>query len=409
MPGFRHGIAPPRRGARLDAAVASYDEALAIGADYADAHYSRATIQGALGRYESAIASYDAAAALRPAIRFLRKDRLAAKMQICDWRDFGAELAALRTGVESDAPIANPFCLLGVCDSAELQARAARIYARELFPPDGFLGPIPRRERHQKIRIAYVSPDFRMHPIAALMAEVFERHDRERFEIIALSTGGDTGDEGRRRLERAFDRFIDVRGMSDQAVALLARRLGVDIAVDLAGFTTDCRARIFALRAALPLFRKDYLPAELSGQRLDPHDIEPGFFACGAAVAAGRVRLLLLRCCYKITPDVFAGWLRILRRVETSVLWLHTTTAAAARNRRSAACGAGIDPGRLVFGDQLPMPDYLARERVAANRLVAALFDSARFTRALETAYTIIYERHLAGLPPEHIQVGTAT
>lgn len=154
-------------------------------------------------------------------------------------------LNRLLSGIARDEAVAAPFVVLAVSESAQIQRRAAQIWVRKKCSPDPLLPALVKRARHPRIRIGYFSADFRNHP-----AELFETHDRARFEVTAFSLGPDTNDEIRQRLQRAFDRFIDVRHLSDRDVALLSRSMELDIAIDLGGFTEDSRPSIFALRAA---------------------------------------------------------------------------------------------------------------------------------------------------------------
>jgi len=235
---------------RKDAALVNFDRAVALKPDYADAFYSRADALLLMKQYVAAIASYDEALILKPEFRFLLGMRRHAKMHICDWSDLESDVERLTAGLEADAMVSPPFPILALLDSAPLHHKSAQIWAREEHPVDHALPALLKHPSRDKIRIGYFSADFYDHPVAALMAETFEAHDRSRYEVTAFSFGLDAQDDMRRRMERAFDRFIDVRGKSDQDIALLARSLRIDIAVDLGGYTGSSRTRIFALRAA---------------------------------------------------------------------------------------------------------------------------------------------------------------
>ena len=252
---------------------------------------------------------------------------------------------------------------------------------------------------NDRIKIAYLSADFRQHPVAYLMAELLERHDRGRFEIIGLSFGPDDRSEMRARLVAAFDQFLDVRAKSDAEVARLLCELKVDIAIDLQGYTRDCRPRILAHRPA-PI-QVNYLgfPGTMGAEFIDyiiadetvvPFEHQP-FYAekivhlpdCYqvndtkrkiAEWMPTRQEVELPEegcafCCFnnnwKITPEVFGVWMRLLHAVEGSVLWLFGDNESAERNLRKEAQARGIDPARLVFAGRLPLEDHLARHRLA--------------------------------------------
>lgn len=503
------------------AAVESYDRAIAIEPAFAQGHAKRANALQELGRFDAAIAGYDAALAIDPTLDGLFGARLYAALQICDWRDHGRDIAELAVRIGRHEAAAHPFCVLVTSDSPEIQNEAARLWVRAQCPPNPALGAIRRSARRRKIRIGYFSGDFRNHPVARLTAELFEAHDRSRFEVLGFSYGPDTRDEMRRRLGAAFDRFLDVREHSDSEIALQARHLRLDIAVDLGGFTQHSRPGVFALRAAavqavyigylgtLAAPYMDYLIADPSlipraWRRhyrekiayLPSYQVNDSKRRIGDRVFTrqelGMPRAGVVFCCFnanhKITPQTFAGWMRILGRVAGSVLLLYAENDAAERNLRAEARRSGVDECRLVFAGRLPYADYLARYRIAdlfldtypynagatasdalwtglpvltrrgasmasrmgssllqslglpelvtstqaqyeavavelgthakrlagirqklaANRPAAPLFDTRRFTACLEKAYAGMHERSRAGMAPADIHVQAA-
>jgi predicted O-linked N-acetylglucosamine transferase (SPINDLY family) len=269
---------------------------------------------------------------------------------------------------------------------------------RETCQADDSLGTIPKRAPHGKIRVGYFSADFREHPVASLLAELIETHDRSRFEVIAFSFGPEAPDEMRKRLARAFDRFLDVQGKSNLEIASLARSLSLDIAVDLGGYTHGNRANMFALRAApLQVSYIGYLGTMGAGYMdyliADPTIISPAdqrhysekiLYLPSYQANDSKRRIAdhvftrkeldlpgtgFVFCCfnttYKITPATFAGWMRISTSVEGSVLLLYADTAAVVSNLRNEARRSGVDADRLVFGKRLPIPEYRARYRAA--------------------------------------------
>jgi len=409
---------------RHEEAVASYDRAIQLKPLFAEAFQACGSSLFNLRRFEAAVASYDRAIALKPDYKFILGMRRYAKMQLCDWDDLAPDLERLTQGLTTYDAVCSPFPVLALVDSATLQRLAAEIWVREQCPSNAALGPIPVRLRSDKIRIGYFSADFRTHPVSALTAELFEAHDRSRFEITAFAFGPESGDPMRMRLERTFDRFIDVRGQSDMEVATLARKIGVDIAVDLGGFTEHGRTRIFALRAA-PI-QVNYLgyPGTMGAEYVDyligdrtvvpeaqqrhytekivylpnsylPHDssrtISQTVFT---REELGLPRTGFVFCCfnnsYKITPSTLDGWMRILSRVENSVLWLSQNNPTAASNLRQEAARRGVDAERLIFADRMSsLPDHLARHRAAD------LFLDTRPYNAHATAIDALW----AGLP----------
>jgi predicted O-linked N-acetylglucosamine transferase (SPINDLY family) len=383
---------------QFPAALASYDRAISIRPDYPAAYVSRGNVFLDLKQHEAAIASYDRAIALKPDFKFLQGLRRHTRMQICDWGDFDVDVARLLAGIERNELVSQPFPLLALSESGPLHRKAAEIYARQEFPPNRALPAILKRPRHDRIRIGYFSADFRDHPVATLAAELFETHDRSKFETTAFSFGPDTQDEMRRRMERGFDRFIDVRARSHADVALLARTLEIDIAVDLMAFTEKCRPQIFALRAAPVQVNFLGYPGTMGAPYMDyviadrtlipegsqshysekiiylPHSYQANDVKRSIAETKftrenlGLPPTGFVFCCfnnsYKITPSTFDSWMRILRRVEGSVLWLLEDNASVAKNLRREALRRNVQAERLIFARRVPMPEHLARQRV---------------------------------------------
>ena len=383
---------------QLAAAMVSFDQAIAINPRYAEAHANRGHALRDLKQYEAAIAAYSRGLALKPDIGFLQGQRLQVKMQICDWNGLEAELAELGSRVERGEAVCNPFFLLALSDSAALHKKAAQIWVREECRPNCALPVIPKRARRGKIRLGYFSADFRNHAVSILAAELFEIHDRSKFEVTAFSFGPDTRDEMRQRLQGAFDRFTDVRGKSDRDVALLARQMELDIAVDLGGFTTGSRSNVFALRAAplqigylgyLGTTAANYMDYLIADDSIVPaahqeHYTEKLVYLPSYQVNDSKrcipdrhftrgelglpARGFVFCCfndCYKITPDTFDSWMRVVAKVQSSVLFLYAASESAQANLRKEAVKRGVEPHRLVFGGKLSYADYLARYRSA--------------------------------------------
>jgi predicted O-linked N-acetylglucosamine transferase (SPINDLY family) len=385
---------------QLEAAVASFDEALRIRPDYADALCHRGDALRELGRLEAAVASYEQAIRVRPDYEYLTGTLLHARMQIGDWADHAASVAALGAKIRSGQKASLGFPVLALTSSAELQQHCAQVFVRDKLPPDESLGAFPKPSaRRSKIRLGYFSADFHDHATSHLMAGLFEEHDRRRFETYAFSFGPTRNDPMRLRVFRAFGKFIDVREMSDRDVARLSRELGVDIAIDLKGFTQGGRPGIFALRAA-PV-QVNYLgyPGTLGAEYIDyliadrivvpesnlAYCTERLAYLPGCYQANDRQRTIANRaftrtelglpqsgfvyCCfnntYKISPEVFDSWARILRQVEGSALWLLADNPSATRNLRREAAQRGIEAQRLVFAERVPGAEHLARHRAA--------------------------------------------
>jgi len=235
---------------RFEEAVASYDLALGLVPDYAQAHMNRGNALNELGRHADAVDSFDRAIEYAPDIPYLLGTRLHVNMQMCDWRHYRERLDAVLDAVKSNQPASLPFPLLALTSDPALQLRAAQTWITATYPAAKQAHRFSKRANKTRLRIGYFSADFRQHPVAQLIAGLFEAHDRSRFEIYAFSSGPDTRDEMRLRLESGFEHFIDVREESDAQLIARARELELDIAVDLSGLTTGCRPAVFAARVA---------------------------------------------------------------------------------------------------------------------------------------------------------------
>jgi predicted O-linked N-acetylglucosamine transferase (SPINDLY family) len=284
-------------------------------------------------------------------------------------------------------------------DSAQLQCKSAEIRVRAKCPPNPELGNIRKRPSHGKLRIGYFSADFHDHACMHLLAGVFEQHDRLRFELTMLSYGPDSNDAMRKRLRSACTDFVDVRRLPDIEIARLARKRKIDIAVDLNGYSRDGRSGIFALRAAPVQVSFVGYPGTMGAGYIDylvadrivipehtqlhyrekivrlPNSYQPNDKSrrisdreCSRE-EYGLPPSAFVYCCfnnsYKITPTVFESWMRILRRVDSGVLWLLEDNPIAKNNLQREAVRHGVDGGRLIFTPRTELSGHLARHRVA--------------------------------------------
>ena len=387
---------------RYDGVVADADTLLSIDPKDAEAWYKKGIALSALRRHDEAFKAFDAAYAGRPGLPGLEGRRLQAKLFICDWTDIGEEIARLRRHVQDGQNVTTPFALLSVARSPAEQLRCAQTYVKNTYPTgiEKALSSSARRTAHSgRVRLAYLSADFRDHAMAYAITRVLELHDRNRFETVGVSFGRDDESAARARIVRAFDRFLDVRASADAAVAAELSALDIDICIDLCGFTTNNRAGILARRPA-PLqvayvgfpgtLGAAYIDYVLGDRIVTPSD-EQAFYAeriiqlpdtywptdstrqiPGGAPSRAEVGLPdrgFVFCCfnnnYKIVPAVFDAWMRLLGAVNGSVLWLLEGHEAARENLTAAARARGIDPTRLVFARRVPMSQYLAQHRLA--------------------------------------------
>ena len=503
---------------RHEEALVCYERVLALDPNSAEALNYEGNSLNALNQQSEAVARFEKAVALDTGVTEALSSLVYTKQRRWNWVGLPEQRQFLLDRVRARQYVANPFALLGICDDPELHQIAARAYTRETLTSPPAVQPPPAEQR-QRLRIGYFSADFRNHAVMQLLVGALECHDRDAFEIHAFSYGPEAEDAMRARLRATMDHFHECARLSDGALTAMARRAGIDIAIDLNGYTQDARLAPFAARLA-PL-QVSYLgyPGTVGGDFLDyivadatvlPMDqqrfydekivhlpdsyqanddrrvIAPGV---PSRAEAGLPADGFVYCCfnnaYKITPDVFASWMRILNAVPNSVLWPLSNDTEAMDRLRTVAAGQGIDPARLVFGLSLPSAKHLARHRLAdlfldtlpynahttasdalwaglpvltqmgnafAGRVAASLlnavglpemitrdvaayealaialgrdparaaalkaklaaaiptaplFNTPRFTRHLESAYRMMWQRHAAGLPPEGFAV----
>jgi predicted O-linked N-acetylglucosamine transferase (SPINDLY family) len=384
---------------RLEEALPYLERAVAAQPALADAHQSLGLTLHALHRYGEAAESFRRVMTLAPRTPYALSSLVWAELFACDWRDLDAHIAALREQVRAGEIAAAPFTVVAVSGSTREERQCAERHARET--QGGPTEPLWRGERygHARVRLAYLSADFHEHATAYLMAQLFELHDRGRFEVIGVSYGPDDRSAMRARLERAFDKFVDVRAMSDAQAAALLRGMEVDIAVDLKGLTADSRLSILAHRPA-PLqatylgypgpLGVSYIDYVLADRVVIPAADEafysekvvclPDSYQVNDATvplaerAPARAELGLpedafVFCCfnniYKLMPSMFEVWMRLLAAAPGSVLWLLEPRDIAKRNLQAAARAHGIDPARLVFAPRVGRAEHLARHRRA--------------------------------------------
>ena len=384
---------------RNEEAVADCDQAIRIMPSFPKAYYNRGLALIDLKQLEAAVTDFAKAHSIQPGYEYLIGLLLHTRMKLCDWRDFDIEVANLIHKVHGHLKVSSSFPILALTDALSAQRKSAEIWNAEKNPELPSLGPILKRARQKKIRIGYYSADFHNHATAYLMAELFESHDKSKFELIAFSFGPDTKDEMQVRVSQAFDQFINVTSLSDKSVAQLSRELFIDIAIDLKGLTLDARLGIFSFKAA-PIqvsylgypgsLGADYIDYLIADKTLIPaesqqHYSEKIVYLPNSYQVNDRHRVIaptqftkqalglpqdaFVFCCfnnnYKITPDVFDSWVRILKAVDTSVLWLLEDNATAALNLQKEAALRGLDPARLVFAKRMELPEHLARHKAA--------------------------------------------
>jgi protein O-GlcNAc transferase len=373
---------------------------------------------------EQAIAMFKRLLALKPDYDYGLGLLLYEQLHVCDWSMLAPLSKQIVEGVRAGKRSCKTLALMAVTDSASDHYIAAKTFASHFFPKASKSLWKGERYKHDKIRIAYVSPDLREHPVGHLMAGIFERHDKSRFETIAISLGIDDQSRLRARMLNAFDHFIDARQMGSRQIAQLMRDMEVDIAIDLAGYTVDSRTEAFAYRPA-PVqvnylgypgtLGTDYYDYILADRFIIPEEnqqyftekvvyLPDAYLPTDAGVKISERTPKRAECglpdegivfCsfshdYKISPPMFDSWMNILRRVPGSVLWLMSRGEMAQVNLRKEAQARDVNPERLIFAGRVPMvEDHMARYRQADLFLDTHPYN----------AHTTAADAMMAGLP----------
>ena len=386
---------------RFDEAIAHYDTALSLKSDYAEAWFNKGGILNELNRYEEAIAHWDKALSLKSNIDWLYGHFVHLKMKIGSWDNFHEEVNNIIDKLRLHQKASPPFQILSLTDDASLLKKSSEIYGFEEYPFNPTLGKISKRPKSQKIRIAYFSSDFGNHAVSLLTAELYEIHDRSRFEVFAFSLRrAPENDAINLRLRKGFDRFVDAEDMSDLEIARLARELEIDLAIDLSGQTQFSKTGIFAYRAA-PIQVNwlgypgtsgadfiDYIVADKtiipeSHQQFytekvvylpDTYMVDDSMRVPSSRVftreECGLPKNAFVYCCfnngYKFNPQVLDSWSRILFKVENSILWISENNKLFKSNIVIEFEKRGINSDRIIFAQKMElMVDHLARSSLA--------------------------------------------
>jgi predicted O-linked N-acetylglucosamine transferase (SPINDLY family)/predicted negative regulator of RcsB-dependent stress response len=385
---------------RRPEAIAAYDRVIELRGPTPELLYNRGNTHAILKNYEAAIRDCEMLLSVAPDYPYARGVLAHARMQICDWRGLETDMEGITQGLRAGKRVISPFNLKALSDDPEQQLRCAELWVRHQCPP----APTPLSTggtyEHERIRIAYVSGDFGNTAVGGLMAPVLGCHGRKHFEVIAVSFGPPEKSTIRQSLESSFDRFVDVASMSDFEIASWMRNNEIDVAVDLMGFTGHCRSGIFAHRPAPvqvnflgfpgslgapyfdyiiadPVVIRDgheryyaektvllpncYLPADPARLNLAPRPPREAF-----GLPASGIVFASFNNSYKFSPAVFACWLRILRAIDGSVLWLSQNNPGARANLVREASAHEVRPERLIFAPPISaIEDHLARLSVA--------------------------------------------
>ena len=377
-----------------------YERAIAKNPDFFEAHNNLGNSLKYLKRHDESLAAYLSAYSLNPNADYILGNVIHSKLHLSIWKDLTSNIKVISKKIKNKEKAITPFPLMVLIDNPELQKIAAEIYVKEKYPQKNDLAKIKKYDANQKIKVGYFSADFRIHPVANLTAELYEIHDRTKFEVHAFSFGPETNDEMNIRIRSGVDFFHDIRTMSHKDAVIFARSLKLDIAIDLGGFTQDSRTGIFAMRAA-PIqvsylgysgtMGADFIDYIIADKTLIPENLKkfytekivymPNSFMVNdtknnlskrkfSKKEVGLPEKGFIFSCfnhhYKINSKIFKSWMRILSAVDGSVLWLSDGNKTGKNNLKKEAEKHNIDYKRLIFAPRLEMrEDHLKRIQLA--------------------------------------------
>ncbi len=389
---------------QIEQAISSLQNAISLQPDYALAHFNLGGILSKQGTLDEAARAFFEASQIDHTFKSAVGKFWHARMHMCDWSEYDGILSSIQSesssiNLTSDiSKVTSPFTLLNIFDNPALHLKTSKEYLRARLATIQFPEPLCagyRKEAGNPIKIAFLSADFHNHATAILMAGLLELFDKDQFEIYAVSFSQNDNSGMQKRIHSAFDHFYEVIDKSDKEVAEIIASQGIDIAVDLKGFTQDSRPAILAYRPApiqvnylgypgsmganfidyiiadpfvIPEKEQShyseniiYLPDsyQVNDHHRETHPDQPSRESCGLPTDG------FIFCCfnqsYKITPDVFDVWMELLKETPGSVLWLLDSNQWANENLKREADSRGVNPSRLIFAGQLPVDQHLAR------------------------------------------------
>ena len=385
---------------QIEESIKNYNKALELNPNFANAHVNRGNILlNENKQIELALESFSKALKINPNLDFLFGKYIHTKTWLSNWNFIDEEINSLKNKIINGEKTATPFPVLSLIDLPDLQKKNAIKFVENQYSLTSNLGPIMKKTSNKKIRIGYYSADFNNHPTSFLMVHLLELHDRSSFEIFCFSLQNRKDDEMRKRVSKACDKFLDVSLKSDAEIAKISRDLEIDIACDVMGFTKGNKFQIFAEKCA-PIQVSylafpgttganfiDYVIADktLISKELQKHYSEkiislPGTYQVNDSTKKisdkvftreelGLPKNGFVFCCfnnnYKILPSVFDIWMRLLKKIKGSVLWLLVENSTAKENLKKEAVKRNVDENRIIFAKIMPLADHLARHRCA--------------------------------------------
>jgi protein O-GlcNAc transferase len=391
------GIAFQKQG-NLEEAIEAYSKALSIKPNYAEAHNNIGIALQEQSKLEEAIEAYNKALSIKPDYEAARVGNLYQSAKICNWQSIAKDVNLIPELGTSEKHV-SPFALLPLEDAPDRHLIRSKIFAKfnfsqETLPPKVTPSYMPKR-----LRVGYFSADFKEHPMSYLMFKVIECHDRSLFDVYGYSIGQPKLDKMREKISGAFDVFRDIHSLSDIEALKIIHNDKIDIAIDLTGYTMHSRTKLFSYRPAVVQINYLGYPGTLGANFIDyiisdqnlipkgfqefytekpiylPHTYWPTDNTSTISQKVQTKKDMKLPsdgfvfCCfnnnYKISSKEFDIWMRLMAKVEGSVLWLLKSNKWTEGNLKKEAEKRGISGDRVIFAEKLINSEHLARHRLA--------------------------------------------
>ena len=386
---------------QIDSAIEHYKKAISLDEKYVLAYINLGNLYKKIKKLKDSIICHEKALSLNSKSEFLFGTLFNTKMMICDWSSFDYNIKIIEKSILRKEKIIRPFASLSIFDNPKLHKLVAKNFSDHNFPDLNFKYSPQLKVKSLKIRVGYYSSDFNEnHPVSHLLSELFEKHNKDEFEIYAFSlTKTNFADKIRRKFTLDFDYFFDVENKSDLEIVELSRSLNLDIAIDLNGHTQNSRTIIFSHKVApiqinflgypgtmgsnyydYILTDKTVLPPENKKHFFEKLIYLPDCYLINPSIrqvsneehsksSFGLPEESFVFCCfnnsYKIMPSIFVSWINIIKNIKNSVLWLAETNMEAKKNLLNMASSLGIGPKRIIFAKrELLIEDHLVRYKM---------------------------------------------
>ena len=401
---------------KIDDAINSYNKSIELNKNNPEAYNNKAEILFLLKKFDEAINMYQEVLKINPDFPYAYGKLLHAKMHLCKWDNFKEENNKIISGIKENKEIVEPFPLLSIVDSLNLQFRNSVLYSKTKFNYNKITGKkIKIEKKNKKVKVGYFAAEFHNHPVMQLTKDIFKYHDKSKFEIIGFYHGT-IKDELHYEVKKNFDKFYEISKLSDEEIVNLCKKINIDIAINLTGYTANSRNELFLKRVApiqisyigylgtmgagfMDYIISDRVLIDKKNYKFYQEEVinMPGnFFPIPSFLKISNNNFKRsdfkipndsfifgnFNNSYKITPDIFYAWIEILKKTENSILWLLNKNDVASNNLLKKANEFNLDPSRIIFAEKMNYSEHL--ERFGLMNLFLDTFPYTAHTTAME-------------------------